>query len=51
MWTRFGKRRWRTWRRGMSKHLVIDASFASRLLLPGPHQKRCQTLAAQMKED
>lgn len=31
----------------MSKHLVIDASFAFRLLLPGPHQERCQTLVAQ----
>ncbi len=31
----------------MHKYLVIDASFAFKLLLPGPHQKRCQTLATQ----
>lgn len=31
----------------MHKYLVIDASFAFRLLLPGPHQKRCQTLMTQ----
>jgi len=31
----------------MSKFLVIDASFAFRLILPGPHQERYQTLVAQ----
>ena len=31
----------------MSTYLVIDASFAFRLILPGPHQKRCQTLVTQ----
>ncbi len=35
----------------MSKYLVIDASFAFRLMLPGPHQKRCQTLVAQWHRD
>ena len=31
----------------MSKYLVIDANFVFRLMLPGPHQKRCQTLVTQ----
>ena len=31
----------------MNKYLVIDASFAFRLILPGPLQKRCQTLVTQ----
>ena len=31
----------------MGTYLVIDASFAFRLMLPGPHQKRCQTLVTQ----
>lgn len=31
----------------MNTYLVIDASFAFRLMLPGPHQKRCQTLVTQ----
>ncbi len=31
----------------MSKYLVIDASFAFRLMLPGAHQKRCQALVTQ----
>jgi len=35
----------------MSKYLVIDASFAFRLILPGPHQQRCQTLMAQWHSD
>ena len=35
----------------MSKYQVIDASFAFRLLLPGPHQKRCQALVTQWHRD
>ena len=35
----------------MSTYLVIDASFAFRLILPGPHQKGCQTLVAQWHRD
>jgi len=35
----------------MSKYLVIDASFAFRLLLPGPHQERCQALMTQWHGD
>lgn len=35
----------------MSKYLVIDASFAFRLMLPGPHQKRCQTLVTGWHSD
>ena len=35
----------------MSKYLVIDASFAFRLILPGPHQQRCQTLVTQWHSD
>jgi len=35
----------------MSKYLVIDARFAFGLMLPGPHQKRCQTLVAQWHRD
>ena len=31
----------------MDKYLVIDASFAFRLMLPNPQQKRCQTLVTQ----
>jgi len=31
----------------MNTYLVIDASFAFRLMLPSPHQKRCQTLVTQ----
>ncbi|MFO7918376.1 MAG: type II toxin-antitoxin system VapC family toxin [Anaerolineae bacterium] len=31
----------------MSERLVIDASFAFRLILPGPHQERYRALAAQ----
>jgi len=31
----------------MNTYLVIDASFALNLLLPGPHQERCQTLMTQ----
>ena len=31
----------------MNPYRVIDASFAFRLILPGPHQKRCQTLVTQ----
>ena len=31
----------------MSKYLVIDASFAFRLMMPGPHQELCQTLVTQ----
>lgn len=31
----------------MGRYLVIDASFAFRLMLPGPHQKRCATLVTQ----
>jgi len=31
----------------MSKYLVIDASFAFRLMLPGVHQERYQTLVTQ----
>jgi len=31
----------------MNTYLVIDASFAFRLMLPGPDQKRCQTLVTQ----
>ncbi len=31
----------------MNKYRVIDASFAFRLLLPGPHQQRCQTLVTK----
>ena len=31
----------------MSKYLVIDASFAFRLILPGSHQGHYQTLVAQ----
>jgi len=35
----------------MSKYLVIDASFAFRLMLPGAHQKRCQALVTQWHTD
>ena len=35
----------------MTKYLVIDASFAFRLILPGPLQKRCQTLVALWHRD
>lgn len=35
----------------MSNFLVIDASFAFRLILPGPLQERCQTLVAQWHRD
>ena len=35
----------------MSKYLVIDASFVFRLILPGPHQKRCQALVTQWHRD
>jgi len=31
----------------MNTYLVIDASFALRLILPSPHQERCQTLVTQ----
>ena len=31
----------------MTTSLIIDASFAYRLILPGPHQIRCQTLMQQ----
>jgi len=31
----------------MSVYRVIDASFTLRLLLPNPHQKRCQALVTQ----
>ena len=35
----------------MSKTLVIDASFAFRLILPGPHQERCQRVVEQWHSD
>lgn len=35
----------------MSKYLVIDASFAFNLILPGPRQKSCQTLVTQWYRD
>ena len=35
----------------MGKHLVIDASFAFRLIFPGPHQKRCQTMVTQWQRE
>ncbi|MCD6343977.1 MAG: type II toxin-antitoxin system VapC family toxin [Anaerolineae bacterium] len=35
----------------MSKYLVIDASFAFNLILPGPRQKSCQTLVTQWHRD
>ncbi len=31
----------------MTKYLVIDASFAFRLLLPGQHQQYCQNLVSK----
>ena len=31
----------------MIKYLVIDASLAFRLILPGPHQERCRALVTQ----
>jgi len=31
----------------MGTYLVIDAGYALRLLLPGPHQERCRTLVTQ----
>lgn len=35
----------------MNKYLVIDASFAFRLLLPGPLQKHCRTLVTQWQTE
>jgi len=35
----------------MSKYLVINASFAFGLMLPGPHQEQCQALVAQWYGD
>jgi predicted nucleic acid-binding protein len=35
----------------MGKYLVIDASFAFRLIFPGPHQKRCQTMVTQWQRE
>ncbi|MEA3396637.1 MAG: type II toxin-antitoxin system VapC family toxin [Chloroflexota bacterium] len=35
----------------MNTYLVIDASFAFNLILPGPRQKSCQTLVTQWYKD
>ncbi len=35
----------------MNTYLVIDAGFALNLILPGPRQKSCQTLATQWYGD
>lgn len=50
MWMPCGKRRAQTWWRGMANPLVIDASFAIRLLLPNPQQSTCQALVTQWQQ-